>query len=345
MKNWEICKIQYNKSILEAVKIIDTGGAKIALVVDEDDKLLGTITDYDVRQAILKWHDLNQSVKSIMNSTPKLAHHFCSDQEILAEMKSQNIRQIPIINDNGVLVGLKLLSDFSVGAIRRSNPVVIMAGGLGSRLRPLTDHCPKPLLKIGNKPILEIILESFIEADFYKFYISVNYKAEMIKQYFGNGFKYGVEINYLEENQHLGTAGALSLLPSQIKESVIVMNGDLLTKVSFHQLLDFHTNNKSLATMCVREYTYQIPYGVINFDNWKITELKEKPVYAAFVNAGIYVLEPEVITAIKKEQYFDMTDLFSEVMSKNGNALIFPIREYWLDVGRIEEFEKAQCEF
>lgn len=345
MNNWDSCKIQHDQTILEAVKIIDTGGAKIAVVVDEDCKLLGTITDYDVRQAILKGHDLRKNVTSIMNHNPKVVNISCSDQEILAKMKSKSVRQIPIVNDNGFLVGLKLLSDFSNESIKRSNIVVIMAGGLGTRLRPLTDHCPKPLLKIGNKPILEIILESFIEAGFCKFYISVNYKAEMIKQYFGNGYKYGVTINYLEENKRLGTAGALSLLPDQIKESVIVMNGDLLTKVSFKQLLDFHTNNKSLATMCVREYNYQIPYGVIDFDNWKITALKEKPVYSAFVNAGIYVLEPEVIKSIEKEKYFDMTDLFSDVMSKKENALIFPIREYWLDVGRIEDFEKAQGEF
>lgn len=345
MKQWEICKIRQEQKIVDAVKIIDSSCAKIALVVDRGDLLLGTITDYDVRQAILQGHSLQNFVTTIMNRAPKYIHSKQSDKEVIAKMKLCNVRQMPLVDENKKLIGLKLLCEFDDNFHIRSNPVLIMAGGMGTRLRPLTDHCPKPLLKVGNKPILEIILDNFIEAGFSNFYFSVNYKAEMIKRYFGDGANHGVKIRYLEEKERLGTAGAMSLLPAGIEEPVIVMNGDLLTKVNFHQLLDFHNNNHAQATMCVREYNQKIPYGVVKFEEWKITELQEKPAYSFFVNAGIYVLAPEIFYDISKQKYLDMTDLFNQEIQKKKNVLVFPIREYWLDVGKVEDFERAQVEF
>ena len=228
---------------------------------------------------------------------------------------------------------------------KRKNPVVLMVGGLGTRLRPLTNDCPKPLLKVGNKPILETIVENFIEEGFYEFYFAVNYKSEMIEKYFGDGSRFGIKINYIREKNRMGTVGALSLLPEKLKESAIVMNGDLLTKVNFGKLLDYHKEQEALATMAVREYTYQIPYGVIHFADSKIIGIEEKPSQSFFVNAGIYVLSPEAVARVDKEKFFDMPDLFNEIIKDGKITAAFPIREYWLDIGKIDDFEKAQGEF
>lgn len=345
MENWKDCLISENKNLVDAVKIIESTHAKIALVADDYKILKGTITDYDVRGAILKGKSMNTSVTEILNPNPKFVSENDSDFMIFQKMKETNIRQMPILDSNRQIVGLKLISEMSRNYYSRKNPILIMAGGLGSRLRPLTDDCPKPLLKVLGKPILEIILESFISKGFKNFYVSVNYKAEMIQNYFGNGEKYGVSIAYLKEKKRLGTAGAIGLLPKNIEEPLIVMNGDLLTKVDFNQLLDFHYRRESTATMCVRKYTYQIPYGVVDFDEWTITDLKEKPSYSVFVNAGIYVLNPEIIYQVKKDCYLDMTDIFSENMRQKRRTLVFPIREYWMDVGRLEDFNRVQEEF
>lgn len=345
MENWQVCIVKKDNKIIDAVKAIDSSCAKIALITDDNGVLEGVITDYDVRQALLKGKSSDEEVTNIMSANPKTMADDSTDDDILAYMKDRNVRQVPLLDKNRKLVGLKIRSDFDESTIRRTNPVVIMAGGLGTRLRPLTDNCPKPLLKIGDKPILERILGSFIHEGFRDFFISVNYKAEMIEDYFGDGSQWNIKINYLEEDKRLGTAGALSLLPDNLTEPVIVMNGDLLTKVDFRQLLDFHYNRKSEATMCVREYKYQIPYGVINFNDWRIGEIQEKPIESAFVNAGIYVLNPDVIQAIPNDTYYDMTTLFNSLIDEDRNVLGFPIREYWMDVGQMDDFRKAGTEF
>lgn len=346
MDNWRNCLLISTSKIVDAAKVIDSTQAKIALIVDANDVLLGCITDCDVRRAILRGIDMETAiVTEVMSLAPKTAKSGISDFAIYQMMLKNNVRQIPVIDGNGVVCGLRIMAEFNSLHISRTNPVVLMAGGLGTRLRPLTNDCPKPLLRIGDKPILEIILENFIQQGFSDFYISVNYKAEMIEKYFGDGSAYGVHINYLEEKKKLGTAGALSLLPEGITEPIIVMNGDLLTRVNFNQLLEHHIDNHSDATMCVREYRYQIPYGVVKTTDWNIESLQEKPTYSAFVNAGIYVLNSELIKDIPCNKYFDMTDLFNLNVKKNRNSVAFPIREYWIDVGRMEDFERANEEF
>lgn len=343
MQGWKKCLVTQEQNITEAVRVIDSTIARIAVVVGVDGKLLGTVTDYDVRQAILNGVSMDSPVGRIMNRAPKFLTGERDSQAVLAKMRECKVKQLPVVDD-GVVVDLKVPADFEITSAR-TNPVLIMAGGLGTRLRPLTDTCPKPMLKLGSKPILQIILESFIEEGFRDFYFSVNYKAEVIKEYFGAGEGFGVNITYLEENKRLGTAGALSLLPDTIKEPVIVMNGDLLTKVDFHQLLEFHYNRHGQATMCVREYSYRLPYGVVKFDGWNITGLREKPGYTEFVNAGIYVVSPDMIKLVPPDKYYDMTDLFNDMIERKEKALIFPIREYWMDIGRLEDFEKAQADF
>ncbi|SFH76338.1 CBS domain-containing protein [Selenomonas ruminantium] len=349
MNNWEICLLDSSARVVDAARVIDASIAKIALVVDKDRKLLGCITDYDVRKAVLCGMDLLENkALSIMNANPKVIESSASNILIHQTMLNKNVRQLPLVDSKGCLCGLRILSEFDISRLKHSNPVILMAGGLGTRLRPLTDKCPKPLLRIGDKPIMEIILESFIQQGFSNFYISVNYKADMIEDYFGDGNRYGISINYIREKKRLGTAGALSLLPDNIEEPVLVMNGDLLTKVDFGQLLDCHNYRHADATMCVREYRYQVPYGVVDIADekeWVITGLTEKPVHSAFVNAGIYMLNPEVIKDIPKDTYFDMTDVFALNIEKNRKNMAFPIREYWMDVGRMEDFERAREDF
>jgi len=342
MDNWKMCLLLETEKVVDAVKIIDSTDARIALVVDAKGGLKGTITDYDIRQAILQGRGMGELAKEIMNATPQYCLEYESKQVVWGKMQKINVRQLPILDRNFCVTGMQLRAEFDNNFHKRTNPVLLMAGGLGTRLRPLTDTCPKPLLHVGSKPILEIILDSFVEAGFKDFYFSVNYRAEMIENYFGDGSKWGATIHYLHEKKRLGTAGALGLLPKSIQEPLIVMNGDILTKVDFHQLLDFHYSHNSIATMCVREYKYQVPYGVVKFRNWEIQELKEKPSYSEFVNAGIYVVNPEVIQSVKTDTYLDMPDLFTENIERKNKTLVFPIREYWMDVGRMEDFEKAR---
>ncbi|MDF2684615.1 MAG: putative sugar-phosphate nucleotide transferase [Brevibacillus sp.] len=345
MMDWRDMLVSPHTPILHTLEIIDKSARQIALVADENDRLLGTVTDGDIRRGLLKGRALQDSTSLIMNSFPTVASPYETRENILALMKIKKIHQIPIVDEDGRVVHVEVLNDL-LRPVRKDNWVVLMAGGLGTRLHPLTYDCPKPLLKVGNKPLLETILQSFIDQGFHRFYLSVKYKAEMIQEHFGDGSKWGVTIRYLEEQDSLGTAGALSLLPEKPAEPFFVMNGDLLTKVNFEQLLDFHKTYQAQATMCVREYDHQVPYGVVRLDRHRLTSIEEKPTQRYFVNAGIYVLSPEILEYIPQRQYFDMPSLFDYVMKdQQQQAIAFPIREYWLDIGRMADFEKANMEF
>ncbi len=348
MQNWKKTAITPETSIRETIRIIDRSALQIALVVDPDDKLLGTVTDGDIRRGILKGVSLDAPVKQIYYVSPLTASIDDDPETMHRIMKEQYINQLPVLDHEGRVVQLKVLKEI-LAEKKQKNPVILMAGGLGTRLRPLTESCPKPLLKIGGTPVLETILQGFIDNGFNNFYLSVNYKAEMIEDYFQDGSKWGVSIKYLREDKRLGTAGSIKLLPDRPSMPFIVMNGDLLTKVNFKQLLEFHTNNNKLsnamATMCVREYTIQIPYGVIKKEGNRLIRLDEKPIQRFFVNGGIYVFEPKILDLIPENQYFDMTDLFDNIMAKNYKTIIFQIREYWMDIGHKNDFEIAEGEY
>jgi dTDP-glucose pyrophosphorylase len=344
MKNWRQILIPPSASILRAIETIDKGALQIALITDEDGRLLGTVTDGDVRRGILRGVGLDNPVSEIMNTNPITASSQDTQETILATMKMRRLQQIPIIDREGYVIGMQVLADI-LRAGQRDNWVVLMAGGLGTRLAPLTADCPKPLLKVGSKPLLETIMQNFIEYGFHKFYLSVNYKAEMIRDYFGDGSRFGVEIRYVHEEKRMGTAGALSLLPEKPAETFFVMNGDLLTKVNFQQLLDFHLEHGAKGTMCVREYDFQIPYGVVKTDKHRLLGIVEKPVEHFFVNAGIYVLEPECIDLVPKNEFFDMPSLFDKLIAEGSETSVFPIREYWMDIGQMADYERANGEF
>ena len=331
-------------TVQTALEVIDKGAMKIALVVDDEKKLIGTLSDGDIRRALLGDATLESDIGDIYFKNPTFANINDSKESIIQKALRKQIYQIPIVDNDGKLVKIEELSNL-LKTDAKHNRVVLMAGGLGTRLRPLTQDTPKPLLKVGNKPILETIIENFAKYGFVNITISVNYKADMIKEYFGDGSTLGVNIDYIEESKRLGTAGALSLIKERPQEPFFVMNADLLTNVNFEHLLDFHLLEHSVATMCVREYDYQVPYGVIETDGSLITSIKEKPVHKFFVNAGIYTLSPQVFEYIPKDEFYDMPTLFEDIIADNLKSVSFPIHEYWLDIGRMEEFEQAQNEY
>jgi dTDP-glucose pyrophosphorylase len=343
MRNWRDVLLPPSATLRDVLARIDASGYQIALVVERDDRLLGVVTDGDVRRAILQGIPLNSLVTILMNTAPVTAPEGASGREQLAAMRRHVVHQLPIVNQSNTVVGLVLIDDL-IGATEKPNWVVLMAGGLGARLRPLTESVPKPMLVVRGKPILESILENLVNEGFRKFYVSVNYRADMIMHHFGDGSSWGIEISYLREGTQLGTAGALSLLPELPQHSIIVMNGDLLTRANVSSLLEFHEAHRSAATMAVREYDLQVPYGVVHTNGERITAVEEKPIQKFFINAGIYALSPEALAHIPRDTCFDMPTLFDRLNASDALTIAFPLREYWLDIGRVEDYVQANMQ-
>ncbi|AMQ87977.1 nucleotidyltransferase family protein [Marinobacter sp. LQ44] len=344
MKPWRKALVNSDATLEQAIEVLDKAALRIALVVDASDTLLGTLTDGDVRRALLKHLPLETPVNQVMNAQPKTADQSWTESRILAVMEQHELLQLPLVDAEKRVVGLANLHDI-LNKHRHDNPVFLMAGGFGTRLRPLTNNCPKPMLKVGDKPILEQILLNFVEAGFHRFYISTHYMPEVIRDYFGNGEKWGISIQYVHEEEPLGTGGALGLLPhDEIDQPLFMMNGDLLTSLNLHSFLEFHQTHNGVATMCVREYEHQVPYGVITSEGTQIKSMVEKPVHRFFVNAGIYLLDPALVKSVEPGTRIDMPTLLEQQID-GGNAVnMFPIHEYWLDIGRMDDFHKAQAE-
>ncbi|OGG96028.1 MAG: alcohol dehydrogenase [Candidatus Lambdaproteobacteria bacterium RIFOXYD2_FULL_50_16] len=333
-------------SLKEAIRVLEASDAAITLIADEAGRLLGTLTDGDIRRAMIRGVGLSDSVAEAMCTSPTSAP-LGTEDDALKALVSGNIRHIPLLDKQGHIRGLRVRREL-IRPNKKNNLVVLMVGGLGTRLRPLTNDCPKPLLPVGGRPILETIIKQFIEFGFSRFYLTVNFQGQQIKDYFGDGSNFGVQIGYVEEEQRLGTAGALSLLPETPTEPVVVMNGDLLTKANFHHLIEFINKYQAKAVMGVKEYDVQVPYGVVNLkekDELQISGIDEKPVHRYFVNAGIYALSPEAISQIPKGEFYDMPTLFEAMLAKGEKALAFPIREYWTDIGQLDEYNRANEEF
>ncbi len=345
--DWKACLLAPSASILAAIELLNQTGLGIVLIADDAGYLLGTVTDGDIRRGLIKKLGVDAEVSLCMNQKPTTMLISESKQDILEQMQAQQFYQMPLIDGDNRVAGLETLQHL----LKRryyDNPVFLMAGGFGTRLRPLTDETPKPLLQIGDKPILQTILEQFIEAGFYNFYISTHFQSEKIRAHFGDGSQWHVNINYVHEEDPLGTAGALSLLPKDLpKLPIIMMNGDILTKVDLAKLLEFHQEHQSVATMCVREYDFQIPYGVISAgkDHHYVTNIEEKPIQKMFVNAGIYVLEPELRQGVAPNQVLDMPTLLQQQIDTENTVSMFPIHEYWLDIGQMPEFEQANQDY
>lgn len=344
MKQWESALVGPDAPLEEAISTLDRGALRIAIVIDDQRRLLGTLTDGDVRRALLKHLPLNIPVREVMCVTPQTAQRDWSRERVLAVMESTQLLQLPVVDAEGRVVGLETLHGLLDKRLL-NNPVFLMAGGFGTRLHPLTHDCPKPLLKVGDKPILELILESFVNAGFHRFFISTHYLPEMIQAHFGDGKRWGVSIRYVHEDEPLGTGGALGLLPhDEIDLPMFLMNGDLLTTLNYRGLLDFHNEHDGIGTMCVREYEHQVPYGVVQSNGHQIISMVEKPIQHFFINAGIYVLSPELIRGVKPGTRIDMPTLLEQAMAKGDEVNMFPVHEYWLDIGRMEDFQRAQTE-
>lgn len=343
MKNIQKITITTNATIKHALKVISNGAIRIAIVVDKKGKLLGTLADGDIRRGFLKGMNLDDSIETIYFKRPIIAKKNDTKEDLKKIAISKKIYQIPVVDNNNKLIGIHILDQFTEQK-NKFNKVVIMAGGKGMRLRPLTKVTPKPMLKVGNKPILQTIIEKFRESGYKNFVICVNYKSKIIKNYFGDGTKFGVKISYIEEKTRMGTAGALSLLKKRPKEPFFVINGDLMTNLKFETMLDFHIKCNSKATMCIKEYIFKSPYGEIKLDDENITSIEEKPKHKIFVNAGIYIFDPICIDLIPKK-FFDIPTLFKKILAKKYKTTSFPLGEYWLDIGRFDDYDKAKLNY
>lgn len=333
-------------SIRDAVVRIDRSAVGLALVVDGERRLLGTITDGDVRRALLLGIDFEQSVQVLLDRKPDPAPRVptsapvdSTQAELLALMRQHGLRHIPLVDGNRRVTGVALLSDF----IEHFEPpmrALVMAGGFGTRLRPLTDDTPKPMLPMGDRPLLEVIVRQLQQAGIHHVNISTHYKAEHIERHFGDGHLFDVAIQYVNEDQPLGTAGALGLLV-QSNEPLLVVNGDILTQINIAAMLDFHRTNGADLTIAVRPFEIQVPYGVVDTDGLTVKGIDEKPIIRNFVSAGIYLLNGDVCRFVPAGERYDMTQLIGRAIAEGLRVISFPLREYWLDIGQSDDYARA----
>ena len=334
-------------TIRAAMKCVDRGSCGIALVVDQERRLLGTITDGDARRAVIAGTDLESPVSELLKKKintpyfrPVTAHPETDRKALIALMHEHSLRQVPILDNYGTVVDLVMLDDL-IPTQDLALQAVIMAGGMGTRLRPLTEDLPKPMLPVGGKPLLERVIEQLKQVGIRRVNVTTHYKREKISDHFGDGSAYGVELNYVNEGKPLGTGGALGLMGAP-RETMLVINGDILTQVDFRAMLAYHQENRADMTVAVRQYEIKVPYGVIECEGTRVCTLKEKPQMHFLVNAGIYLLEPKVYEFIPNGEHFNMTDLIQRLLDSDQIVVSFPIIEYWLDIGQLSDYEQAQ---
>ena len=335
--------ISPRSSIRDAIEVIDNGAAQVALVVDSNNKLLGLVTDGDIRRGIINNLSLDGEVSLIMTKSPLVLAAVAKKAEILQLMREKSIHHIPLVDGNGCISGIEVLDDL-LKKRNLSNPVVIMAGGKGERLGSLTKNCPKPMLEVNGKPMLEIILEKCIDAGFTNFYISVNYLKEKVINYFETGEKWGVNISYLEEDEPLGTCGSLKLLPNNLVDDILVLNGDVLTDLEYDRFMTYHQKSSNAMTVCTRSHRVRIPFAVMTSSGAKLERFVEKPMYDFQVNAGVYILNSSLIEKIPCELY-NMTDLVDDLLDTKSEVGVFPIHENWKDIGNPFDFREVNAAF
>jgi dTDP-glucose pyrophosphorylase len=334
-------------SIRDAISCIDQSDRGIALVVDQLRRLLDTITDGDVRRAMLAHVDLATPVGSLGSRRltspyprPVTMPVTATPADVLRVMEEQRVRQVPLLDSDGRVVGLVATRDL-LPSDDLSLAAVVMAGGHGTRLRPLTNDLPKPMLPVAGRPLMEHIVSQLERAGIRRVSIATHYQAEKIVEHFGDGHAFGVDLSYVNEDRPLGTAGALALM-NRPEETLLVMNGDIMTQVDFHAMHVYHREHRADLTIAVRAYQVQVPYGVIECEGARVSSIKEKPHLDFFVNAGIYLLEPSALSHIPSGRHFDMPDLISALLACGKPVVCFPIREYWLDIGEHDSYMQAQ---
>lgn len=345
----EELQIKPSAAIRDVIECIDRSGRiSLAILVDDNCALLAVLTDGDIRRGILHGLSLDASASELLplkatlpNSVPVTAPYGTDRAVLLKLMQEKGVRQVPLLDAQRRVVDIVLLRDLmpeSPAALQ----AVIMAGGFGKRLRPLTDNIPKPMLPIAGRPVMERLIEQLQQAGIRRVNVSTHYKPEKIIEHFGNGAAFGVEISYLNEEQPLGTGGALSLMPVP-DTPVLVVNGDVVSGIDFGRMLEYHQDNQAEMTVAVTAHTIKVPYGVIDQgEGGRITGLREKPEFTLFVNAGIYLLEPTTYQFVPRGCHFNMTDLIERLISQQRTVVSFPIREYWLDIGQHADYEQAQ---
>lgn len=332
----------------EVMECIDRSGKGIVLVLDGSNRLIGTVTDGDLRRAILAGMNVDHSVDKVLAnrrtlfSNPRTALAGTSDDALLLLMNETGLRQIPLVDSEGQVVDVAFLNEL-VKEYELPLRAVVMAGGFGTRLRPLTDDLPKPMLPVGSKPLLELIVNQLREAGIKHVNVATHYRGDLIAEHFKDGQDFGVDIRYVREDQPLGTAGALGLL-DESDDPLVVINGDILTRVDFRAMHSFHREHNADLTVGVRLYEFRVPYGVVNTDGVAVTGISEKPVVRQFINAGIYLLDPSVRRLVPNRQRYDIPDLIECLLAGNRRVVSFPIREYWLDIGKADHYDQAQAD-
>lgn len=344
--NLDVICIELEASVRDAIAKMDVSRVGIVIVVDPMMRLAGTVTDGDIRRAVLANIDLNKPVSHLLEQKKgsKYADPIFalsgSDRSLLRDIiTNNNINQLPIVDRDQKVVGLVTLDEF-VPNMNSGLQAMIMAGGAGVRLRPLTEETPKPMLPVGGQPLLEIIVEQLRDAGIKNLNLAVHYQSDKIIQHFGDGEDFGVEIRYVTEDKPLGTAGAVSKLRSP-EDTVLIIYGDILTQVDFRAMLTYHREQNADLTVAVQQYEMQVPYGVIEYEGSSIKALTEKPSYNFLVNAGIYMLEPSAHRLIPQDKPSDMTDVINRILQEDMNVAAFPIHEVWIDIGQKEQYQEA----
>lgn len=337
---WRKALLPADATLESAIRCLNDAAMQIALVTSSDGRLVGTLTDGDVRRGLLRGLTLQSPIESVIEKNALVVPPQMSRELVLQLMQANRIHQLPVVDDARRVVGLQLFDDL-IAPKQRSNRMVLMAGGFGTRLRPQTDTCPKPLLPLHGRPMLEHILERAIACGFVRFTIAVHYLGHMIEEHFQDGGRWGVSIDYLREETPLGTAGAISLLDPKPQTPFVVSNGDILTDIRYGEMLDFHSRHGAVATMAVRLHEWQHPFGVVYTQGVDITGFDEKPINRSHVNAGVYVLEPTVLDLLHGNEVCDMPTLFSRVKERGGRTIVYPMHEPWLDLGRPADYQQA----
>jgi dTDP-glucose pyrophosphorylase len=337
----KLMQIGTRSVVKDALFSLERSGQKLCLVVDEEKKLLGTLSDGDIRKALLKKASLSTSVCEVMNKSFTFVASRESRSNVLDLMKARKLTVIPILDHNKKILGVHTLYGI-LGSEKKPNVAIIMAGGKGERLKPLTDNIPKPMVKVAGKPILERLILHLMSHGIREIYLAVNYKQEIIHDYFGDGRHFGVKIEYISEKIPMGTAGALSLLRSKSKDPLIVLNGDLVTQFDVTRMLEAHVINKNSLTVGEYKYLHTIPYGVLKIEKDRVAAITEKPLEWWHVNSGIYIMDVDLIPRIPKNEYFTMPQLIERCIELKRRVGAFEIEEEWLDVGKLSELEKAR---
>lgn len=340
-RHLERCRVNVSLKIVDAMRAIDEGGVEIAMVLDEQERLVGTITDGDVRRALLRGDSLDSPLANIMHAPFVAVSGSAGRAEVLDLMRARSIAAIPIIDSDRRLTGLHLLREI-IGRIERPNWAVVMAGGRGTRLGSMTETTPKPMLRVAGRPILERIVLHLVGFGISRIFLSINYLGHIIEDYFGDGSEFGCHISYLRENRPLGTGGALSLLPESPVDPVLVMNGDLVTQVDLASMLAFHAQGPQKLTIGVRQYVHTVPFGCITMAGPRVVQIEEKPRLEKVVNAGIYLLDPDLVAKVPKDFEFSLPSLIEECLSDGIPVGGFEIEDDWTDIGQREQLKAAR---